>query len=489
MDFLDPQKQKAHTVRLAIGYVLMGLVLLLATTILLYRAYGFGLDKDGRVIQNGLVFMSSKPEDAEVYVNGTRYKDNTNTRLVLPGGQYTVELKRDGYRTWKRAITVEGGSVGRFHYPFLFPTKLTTGMTKQYAANPSLATQSPDHRWLLIQATGPDQFDLYDLNAEKLAPRLVAMPAEILTPAALTQDWEMIAWADNNRHVVLRRTYQKDGQTSKEYVLFDRQNPAESQNLSVAFGFTPTRLELIDNKFDRYYLFDQNSAQLFTASRDDPTPRPFLSDVLTFASDEDTVLYTTTTDAPAGKVLVKLRQGEVAYTLRQLPAGGTYLLDLARYRNSQLVAVGEQSENRAYVYRNPISRLEDDPKAVLVPVQILKVNKPALVSFSPNARFVMAENGANFAVYDAETDKGYGYELKTPFDLPAAQATWMDGFHLQFVSGGKLVVCDFDGANLQTLSPGRPGAAFFYDNDYRSVYTLNTQNALTNTSLLTPADR
>src|SRR5688500_16801596 len=105
MDFFDPEKQKKHAIRLAIGYAVIGVVLLLATTVLLYRAYGFGLDKEGRVIQSGLVFASSRPDKASVYLNGKLYKDQTNTRVELPSGQYLIELKRDGYYDWKRALT------------------------------------------------------------------------------------------------------------------------------------------------------------------------------------------------------------------------------------------------------------------------------------------------------------------------------------------------------------------------------------------------
>jgi hypothetical protein len=41
MDFLDPKKSHAHTVRLIIGYVLIGIALILATVLLLDVASGF----------------------------------------------------------------------------------------------------------------------------------------------------------------------------------------------------------------------------------------------------------------------------------------------------------------------------------------------------------------------------------------------------------------------------------------------------------------
>lgn len=489
MDFLDPKKQKAHSIRLTIGYALMGVALLLATTVLLYRAYGFGLDKDGRVIQNGLVFISSQPNGADVYVNGKKYKDTTNTRVVLPGGQYTFELKRKGYTSWKRAITVEGGSVGRFDYPLLFPTKLATTTAKQYAAAPLATLQSPDRRWLLVQTLTPDQFDSYDLGAQKPVPKPLTVPPEILS-AGTTQDWEVKAWADDNIHVVLARTYQKGGQSAKEYILFNREDPAASRNLSEAFGFTPTDIELQDEQFNQYYLFDQNSGQLLTATLDEPTPQPYLTGVLEFATDGDTVLYATAAEAPAGKIFVRLRNGtDPSVTLRQLSAGSKYLLELADYKNAQFVAAGVQEENRVYVYKNPLRAYEDDPKAVLAPVQILKVEAPSYVSFSPGNRFAMAQNADRFAVYDAETDKGYGYQLKLPLDAPQAHASWADGYHLQMVSNRSVLNFDFDGANKQVLVAANPGFSPAYDRSYEHLYVLDAQNALTSTALLTPEDQ
>jgi hypothetical protein len=80
MDFFDPKKQKMHAIRLGVGYALIGLALVLATTILLYQAYGFGIDRRGNVIQNGLVFLSSQPKGAAIYVNN---KPAASTRCAL----------------------------------------------------------------------------------------------------------------------------------------------------------------------------------------------------------------------------------------------------------------------------------------------------------------------------------------------------------------------------------------------------------------------
>lgn len=489
MDFFDPQKQKRHSLRLSIGYVVIGTVLLLATTVLLHLANGYGLDRQGRVIQNGLVFVSTRPSGADVYLNGKRHKDRTNTRLNIPAGKYVLELKRKGYHDWKRALHVEGGKLQRFDYPFLFPIDLQTEITKQYESTPILSTQSIDRRWLLVAAGEQNTFDLYDLNAKKPEARQVAVPADILAAGSTTTGWRAVEWAKDNRRVILQRSYNRDGQAGSEYILFDRENPEESQNLTVVLGFSPTVIEMRDQAYDRYYLYDQGSGQIFTASLREPTPQPYLSGVLAFTSEKDVVAFVTAEGASEGEVLIRIKQADdPAMTVRRIPAGTSYVLDMAEYKGGLYLAAGAASENRVFLFRDPLDSLRRAPDEPLVPVQILKVGAPNHVSFSANKRFVVAENGDKFAVYDIEEDRGYVYQAAAASDAPGAHATWMDGFRLSYVSGGKLVVFDYDGTNARTLSAASPNYLPAFDHDYRYLYTIDGQNALTATALLTPED-
>jgi len=490
MDFFDPKKQKAHAIRLGIGYALIALALVLATTILVYQAYGFGIDKNGQVIQNGLVFLSSQPKAADIYVNNQKYKSQTNTRMTVPAGQYTVRITRSGYRDWKRAITVDGGSVERFDYPFLLPTKLVTTATKQYGAPPALTVESNDRRRLLVAPLTTNDFDLFDLsNAAKPSVQALTVPSEVLTAATNTQNWQFVQWAADNRHVLLRRNYQsqKDASAGSEYILFDSQDPTQSKNLSQLLGFTPTTIELRGGAYDQYYAFDQGNGTVFTATLKKPTPQLYLEKVLSFKSDKNTVLYATSQDAPAGKAMICMRQNsDPVLTLRMMSAGSTYLLDLATYNGVPYVAAGTQSENKVYIYKDPLTELRSAPSSVIAPVQILKVASPTYVAFSDNARFVMAENADHFAVYDAEIDKGYAYQIKLSLDAPQDHASWLDGYHLDLVSGGKVQLFDFDGANMQALSTASPSYKPLFNDNYTFMYTITAQSVLSSTTLLAP---
>ncbi|HSX29209.1 MAG TPA: PEGA domain-containing protein [Candidatus Saccharimonadales bacterium] len=489
MDFLDPEKQKAHSRRLALGYALIGLVLVLATTILLYVVYGFGLDKEGRVIQNGLVFVSSHPTGGTIYIDKKQYRDKTNTRVPLPAGQYVLELARTGYGTWKRAITVEGGIVERFDYPLLYPSTLASATTKRYESSPAFTSNSHDRQWLLVGMPSSNDFDLYDLDVKKPTATILKLNPDILAAGSTTTNWEVVDWAANNRTVLLKRTYTRNGQPGTEYILLDRQDATAAQNLSVLFGFSPANLSFNGRAQDKFYAFDPNNGQVLTVEIKKPTPQPYLSDVVAFVPDGDTVLYVTSANAPSGKVLVRMRQKlDAPYTIRQLPAGTQYLLKLGNYSNEMLAAAGASSDNKVYIYKNPIDALKEQPADGLAPIHILKVDSPTYISYSPNKRMFMAENGDQFAVYDAETDKGYAYKMDMSLDEPIPHASWMDGYRLNIVSGGKLVAFDFDGSNMRKLAAANPALLPGYDSSYRYMYTVNTEHDLINTALLTPED-
>lgn len=488
MDFLDPKKQKAHAVRIIIGYVLIAIALLLAATILLYQAYGFGLNGSGKVIQNGLAFVSTSPSGADIYINGKKEDNQTNTRLLLSSGQYTVQLKRDGYSDWRRAITVEGGSVERFDYPFLFPSSLHATDVKQYTGM-QLATQSPDRRWLVLHSTtaGSGVFEIYDLKDPKaLAKNMqtVTLPSSAFTAPTDTTDqkWELEQWSTDNRHVLLKHSFKKDAQLTYEYVLVDRQDATKSVNLTATLGVNPTKIELRDQNYDHYYLYDQAAGTVTTADLKNPTPVAYLTNVLGFKSyGSDLMTYITPDEKDATKVSVIWQQDSKKYTIRSLPASTTYTLNFTKYSGDWYVAAGDAAEGKVYVYKNPLDMLKD--QKVTVPVRILKVADVDYAAFSTSDRFIMAEHGNKFAVYDAENDKSYAYTLNSPLDAPQAHATWMDEARIMLVSNGKTTVFDFDDANKRTLLSANAGYLPFLSSNYQYLYTLSPATAAGETTL------
>jgi hypothetical protein len=495
MDFLNPKTRFRQTVLLISGYILVGIAITIATVILLYQAYGFGFGKNGTIIQSGLLFFSSQPNPANIYINGTLNKSKTNTSIELPAGIYRVKLTRSGYRPWQRTIELDGGSVEHFDYPLLFPTNLVSKKLTNYESAPGLATQSPDRHWLLVQLPNvSDSFYLYDLTNPTKAPTVLTLPDSIVGKATTTESWQLVSWADDSQHVLLQHTY--DGKN--EYILLDRSDPTQSVNLSQTLAADSyTQLTLDNKKYNQYFLYNATTDQLSSATLKTPTAVPVLNHVLAYQTyGTNTVLYTTPDGAPAGKVEVKEQIGSQSYTIRTLSDNTSYLVDLTNYSGTPYVAVGATSENKVYVYQDPVSQLNNTPNHVPVPIQVLQVSAPNYLSFSPNAQFIMTENGAQFAVYDIENERGYNYVAKQTLDAPQLHATWMDGDRLTYVSGGKLVVFDYDHANVQSLMNANPNYTPSFDPNYTYVFTLaptstatTAPTALYQTSLYTPADQ
>jgi hypothetical protein len=423
---------------------------------------------------------------------------STDARLTLPAGTYTLQVERNGYRTWQRAVTVEGGTVVRFDYALLFPKNLVTTTMQTFSSAPVVVTQSLDRRWLLLeQPAKMGSFDMYDLNNVKKAPTDVTVPASVLPTTTATQNLSVVSWANDNRHVLLEDTYNN----TQEYILFDTQDPADSVNLTKTLNLDSTSsLTLQNEDYNNYFVYDSQTTVLGTASLNNATVTPMLQYVLAYKTyGTNVVLYATSQGAPTGETRIMLYQNGKDYQLRTVTQDSTYLLNLTQYSGSWYVAAGVPSENKVYVYQDPATVLQNSPNTPLVPVAVLKVQDPNYLAFSASAQFIMAENANSFSVYDVRYDKEYTYTLSQAFDQPQQHATWMDGDHLTYVSNGKVFVFDYDSANQQILQTANPNYVPLFDSNYKYSYVIATQPAtssksaaatiLTSTSLLTPADQ
>ncbi|CAN5649582.1 hypothetical protein BH23PAT1_BH23PAT1_0980 [soil metagenome] len=472
MDFLNPKKKRAHRIRLFIGYGLMAVLIGLAATMLLFEASGFDVDRrTGEVTHNGLVFVDAHPETADVYLNGKR-QGQTDMRLVIPEGDYEISLSRDGYRSWERKFRLQGGHIERFVYPFLFPEKLVSEDVRSYESAPRLATQSPDRRWLVVQKSDDlSEFEINDLNSKEVKVESIKVPDGVFSSAAGAHKLEAIEWSTNNRHLLLKHNFNG----SFEFVIIDMASPVNSLNLTKLFNTPFTDMALRDKRPDRFYLLDKTSGRLQQA--DSPTGEitPLLSNVLAFRGHgDDMIVYVTSEDAEKGRVSVKIREGSDVYKLRELTEDTKYLIDLARFKNRWYFATGTSKDKRVYIYEDVLSTLRQ-PNELLskpVPVSVLKAEKAEFLSFSANARFIVAQAGDKLAVYDAEADRTHHYNSQ--LKLSAGQKLlWMDGHRLLITRGDKVMVMDYDGTNKHELVEAHNGFHPFFDRDYERMFTIS----------------
>ncbi|MEO5627832.1 MAG: PEGA domain-containing protein [Candidatus Saccharimonadales bacterium] len=469
MDFLNPNKKRANHIKLLIGYVLIAIAVALVTLILVFQSYGYDLDrKTGAIIQNGLLYVAAQPEPADIYLNGKQYKSLSDAKLVLPSDVYKIELKHDGYSPWSRTVSLAGGTIERVVYPFLFPSKLSAKEQKVYTAAPSFSTQSPDRRWILVQQPGQiGVFDEFDANDSTKPATTVTVPTSLWT-ASKQHSLKTLEWSTDNRHFLVQHDY--DG--GSEFVVIDRESPDQSYSVNKTFAVNPTKVSLRDKNYDQLYLFDQPSGKLNVANFKNKTTTPLLTGVLDYKTHSaDLVLYATNDKATAGKTRIMIRDDSGSYLLREVTASTTYLLNLAQYSDHWYMAAGASNENAVFVYKDPLSTVKQNDSHTL-PITALRVNNPQWLEFSANTQFLALESGPQFAVYDFENQHSFKYDLQIPLDGAAPHASWMDGHRLILNSQGKMVVVDYDGINLQTLSANQAGLLPMFDRQYKLLYTM-----------------
>ncbi len=96
-----------------------------------YYARGYKFNPETLKFQpNGILVLKSEPDGASVYING-ELKTATNANFSIAPGTYDVEVKKDGYFTWDKRLTVEKeivtqASISLFKtYPSLSPLTLS----------------------------------------------------------------------------------------------------------------------------------------------------------------------------------------------------------------------------------------------------------------------------------------------------------------------------------------------------------------------------
>lgn len=482
MDFLNPKKERQNRIILIVGYVLVAMAIGAATLLLLLLAYGYQLTRNGTGAQNGLVFLSSQPSGASIYLDGKLYSSKTNARLLLPAARYNVQISAPGYRDWRRQIIVAGGDLQRFDYPFLFPTNLQVHGLHSFNVAPDFMTQSPDKRWLLFaDAAHPGDFTEYDTKSpDKPQLLTLSLPNGGYTPSTGAQSWSVVDWAADNKHVLLLHSYLHGKTKAHEYIMLDRDNPVDSFNATKQLSLGDVdQLSLYNEKPDQFYAYDQKTKTLRTLSSDNSLTPSKLLNILAYKTYGNGYVLYVTDHAPNGSALsgtvdAMLRVGQQTMVLRDLPVSSTYALNLAQYSGDWYMAIAAGSDTNAYIYKNPQSFKAPAaaPDAFPDPWRRLVITHPTYVGFSANTQFIVAESGQHFAVYDAENDLAYSYASKQPLDKPQTHATWMDGDRLMYVSGGKLVVFDYDYQNVQTLQAADPTYLPAFASDYSYVYTL-----------------
>ncbi len=160
--------------KIIISTVLVLSFILLGTALAIFYAKGYRFTtNEGKPIfqGTGILSLSSSPEGAKVYINGN-LTTATNNTLNLRPGTYDVEIRKEGYFSWKKTVVIKKELVTEAN-ALLFPTTpkfepITITGVENLAKDPSGTILA--YTVSSSSATGKNGVYVLDMNSRPILP-------------------------------------------------------------------------------------------------------------------------------------------------------------------------------------------------------------------------------------------------------------------------------------------------------------------------------
>lgn len=106
-----------------VAFYLSAVIFFVTLPVILSYALGYKIDYAAfQVYKTGIMYLTSQPAGASIYINGKLHKDLTPAQIEeLKPGRYGIKIKRDGFYPWERELVVKPNMVTKAERIILFP--------------------------------------------------------------------------------------------------------------------------------------------------------------------------------------------------------------------------------------------------------------------------------------------------------------------------------------------------------------------------------
>lgn len=462
-------------------YGVMTLAALIGVVVCFAYAMGYRFNfKDGQFTQIALLQFNSFPGGATVDVNGEQLSTRTATRLNVKSGENQVNMFKDGYRTWRKTVTLKPSEVLWLDYARLIPNSITTDTIRNFTSVSEIAG-SPDRNWLLIRtsdnarnltgcaegvacdASNPEYYNapfvmelasVSDPNNVKFSEILIDASKVTAPTADQSEKFTIVEWDKGSRYILIKHAV---GETT-EYLVVDRQNPTVTKNLNKDFGMTVGDPHFFDNSGQVFFALVGTDIRKFDYGNS-TVSSPLVTNVQSYRLDEK--------DSSFSYVTVKNENNQVVqnvgiYANGKATSIKTYnekkstLSLLANFDGKDYLAIAR--DGVMDIYPDPLRSNNDSYKETIT---LNSSNGINWLDSSPQDRFIIAGKGENIINYDLDTDSSYTLSVK---DLSSAPQ-WLDEWHIVNTYDG-IDFMEFDGKNLEDIVSGRSGVMLSANQKY-----------------------
>ncbi|MCX7881373.1 MAG: PEGA domain-containing protein [Patescibacteria group bacterium] len=169
-------------------------VSVLALIIIYSRGYRLNLEKKS-LVSTGILSITSFPSTAKVYLNG-RLKGVTDINLSLTPGEYFVEIKKDGFNSWKKTLKIKGELVYNIN-AFLVPLNPSLLPLTNLGVFKAIPLGENDKIIIFVKNDDETKEGVYLFDAGK-KPAILFPPVKLLLSKTLLPEKDLVDWKKTN---------------------------------------------------------------------------------------------------------------------------------------------------------------------------------------------------------------------------------------------------------------------------------------------------
>jgi|GEM_PF-254207 len=505
--YMDIERERrVRNIRVILVDILMVLSMVAIVVILIGLLAGYRISSDLTVQQNGLISIHTQPTGADVIIDGEQEFMPSNLSKMLSGGTHEIVLKKKGYDTWTKTVTITPGWALRLEYPRLFKLEREKEVVQNFSdltektvvdsetnreeistvVEPKTVNfmyAAPDSRriflsvdgtWQVISNLGGDVKNT-TLNISKIFSKTTL--EKIKEQTATVSE---IAWSENAERAIVK--------VGDEWAMIDLVNINNSLNLTSGLTkslpkdtVTLSVVENTETKIERAKFVGSNMAIILSdgeLSRVDFTAKTQSASIISNVT--DFVVY--------GKYVTyieKTKDGEKSlgifsdedlpyniYEFENVNESSTFLLSSF---NSEKY-IGFMDGNQLLIYRGKDFAVKKISEMSKILEETLDINAKSAM-LSENSEFMVFRDGNQVVVFDAELEevKAYDYGNDT--------TKFLEWFIMYRVGeNGEVIAWDFDGENIRTLVAEKVSEEFpvFINSNGKYLYYMTFEDGVYN---------
>lgn len=471
----QPSKRKL-LIRRIVSYGFMTIAVVTLVTVLVFIMLGYRYNgNDGKIEQGGLVQFDSRPNGANVTIDGVPFKTRTPSKATLTAGSHTIKMERNGYNPWQKTVDIVPGSVLWLSYTRFVPVNLQAENTADLQAVTSTSV-SPDDKWMAIkEKADTPEITLADISGDKVVMSTVVIPSVAYTHPAQgkSQSFTISDWDAGSRYLMVKHIYDGD---RIEWLVVDTRDGVATKNVTRLLDIQATKIVFSGN--DSQTLYAQIGSDVRKIDLSAATlSRPLVMDVAEFSIfDQRTIVYTTTLNPETKtRTVGYYEDGDPqATTIKSFTDDGKAPLHIAlgRYfgRIYETIAYGDKVT--VYVGDGDLPATAAEAANLK---EVVSMDFPGGVRYLTNrtaGRFVIAQRGDTFKTYDLELKKETTTKVKGGSKV-TQKLEWLDGYTALGDRDGMLRLYEFDGTNQHDIMPVVPGFSVTLSPNAKYLYGIS----------------